>query len=115
MPFDLDSPSLSLHKRIFCTADLVRGEIRGSHAHSKQTQLLFVIQGEFEVTFENINEKGEIVMNNKSEGIEIPPLTWSTQKATTDHSVLLVFSSDKFDEEEYIRDYIEFLAIMRAQ
>ena len=113
MPFDLENQNLVSYKRIFCTADLVQGEIRGSHAHKKQTQLLFVIQGEFKITFENKNEKGEVVLNNMSAGIEIPPLTWSTQTPTQKHSVLLVFSSDKYEEEEYIRDYDEFTTLSR--
>jgi dTDP-4-dehydrorhamnose 3,5-epimerase-like enzyme len=111
MPFDLENQNLTAYKRIFCTADLIQGEIRGSHAHKKQTQLLFVIQGEFKITFENKTEKGEVVLNNTSAGMEIPPITWSTQTPTQKHSVLLVFSSGKYEEEEYIRNYNEFISL----
>ena len=111
MPFDLEKQNLNPYKRIFLTADLIQGEMRGSHAHKKQTQLLFVIQGEFKITFENKREKGEVVLNNTSAGLEIPPITWSTQVPTQKHSVLLVFSSDKYEEEEYIRDYNEFISL----
>jgi UDP-2-acetamido-3-amino-2,3-dideoxy-glucuronate N-acetyltransferase len=114
MPFDLENQALIPYKRIFCTADLIQGEMRGSHAHKKQTQLLFVIQGEFKITFENKNEKGEVVLNNMSAGIEIPPITWSTQTPTQKHSVLLVFSSDRYEEVEYIRDYNEFIKLSRS-
>ena len=114
MPFDLENQNLIPYKRIFCTADLIQGEMRGSHAHKKQTQLLFVIQGEFKITFENKNEKGEVVLNNMSAGIEIPPITWSTQTPTQKHSVLLVFSSDSYEEVEYIRDYSEFIELSRS-
>jgi dTDP-4-dehydrorhamnose 3,5-epimerase-like enzyme len=108
MPFNLEDVQLNSFKRVFCTADLKKGEARGSHAHHSQTQLLFVIQGEFKITFENSREKGEILLNNHSEGIEIPNMTWSTQTPTMDNSVLMVFASDVYEERDYIRDYQEF-------
>jgi dTDP-4-dehydrorhamnose 3,5-epimerase-like enzyme len=108
MPFNLDDAELNSFKRVFFTADLKKGEVRGSHAHQRQTQLLFVIQGEFKITFENSSEKDEILLNNHSDGIEIPNMTWSTQTPTKDHSVLMVFASDVYEERDYIRDYQEF-------
>jgi hypothetical protein len=50
-------------------------------------------------------------MNNSSQGIEIPMMTWSTQTPTKNHSVLLVFASGKYDEGEYIREYKEFVSL----
>jgi dTDP-4-dehydrorhamnose 3,5-epimerase-like enzyme len=108
MPFNLEDTQLNSFKRVFCTADLKKGEVRGSHAHRTQTQLLYVIQGEFKITFENSDERGEVILNNHSEGIEIPIMTWSTQTPTKDHSVLMVFASDVYDESDYLRDFEEF-------
>ena len=112
MPFNLDDAQLNSFKRVFCTADLKKGEVRGSHAHRRQTQLLFVIQGEFKITFENSGERGDILLNNHSEGIEIPIMTWSTQTPTKDHSVLMVFASGVYEEKDYIRDYEEFQKLL---
>ena len=112
MPFNLDDAQLNSFKRVFCTADLKKEEVRGSHAHRRQTQLLFVIQGEFKITFENSGERGEVLLNNHSEGIEIPIMTWSTQTPTKDHSVLMVFASDVYEEKDYIRDYEEFQKLL---
>jgi dTDP-4-dehydrorhamnose 3,5-epimerase-like enzyme len=111
MPFNLNDAQLNTFRRVFCTADLKKGEVRGSHAHRKQTQLLYVIQGEFRITFENSSERGEILLNNHSDGIEIPMMTWSTQTPTKDHSVLMVFASDIYEERDYIRDYQEFQSL----
>jgi dTDP-4-dehydrorhamnose 3,5-epimerase-like enzyme len=108
MPFNLDDAELNSFRRVFCTADLTLGEVRGAHAHRKQTQLLYVIQGEIKITFENSSERGEVLLNNHSDGIEIPMMTWSTQTPTKDHSVLMVFASDVYEESDYIRDYEEF-------
>lgn len=115
MPFNLNDAQLNSFRRVFCTADLTLGEIRGSHAHRKQTQLLFVIQGEFRITFENSSEKGVVLLNNHSDGIEIPIMTWSTQTPTKNHSVLMVFASDIYVERDYIRDYDEFLFLSREE
>lgn len=111
MPFNLNDAQLKSFRRVFCTADLKKGEMRGSHAHRKQTQLLYVIQGEFRITFENSSERGEVLLNNHSDGIEIPMMTWSTQTPTKNHSVLMVFASDIYEEKDYIRDYEEFQSL----
>ena len=111
LPFNLRDKPFNKFNRIFCTADLKMGEARGFHAHREQTQLLFVIQGEFNITYENSSEKGDVLIDNKSDGVEIPKMTWSTQTPTKNDSVLLVFASGEYDEKEYIRNYEEFILL----
>jgi hypothetical protein len=44
----------------------------------------------------------------------IPPLTWSVQYKYTPDAVLAVMASARYDPEDYVRDYDEFLRLRRS-
>ena len=41
-------------------------------------------------------------------------MVWSTQYKYTEDAILLVFASDPYDPDDYIRDYDAFLAEVRS-
>ena len=43
-------------------------------------------------------------------GLYIPPMIWAVQYKYSADALLLVFASDHYDPDDYIRDYDEFLA-----
>ena len=107
-PFNLDSEVLRNFRRIFVTANLNLNETRGGHAHKKQTQLLFVIQGRFRITIEGKSFCGDVELGPLDDGLLVEPMTWSTQTPIVESSVLMVFCSDQYDESDYIRDRNDF-------
>jgi hypothetical protein len=109
--FDLSS-KFTGYKRIFVTSDGKIGSSRGGHAHREQTQILFAIQGSFAIEFTSRNESGTLILNPESDGVLIPNLYWSTQTPLDEKSVLLVFASGLYDENEYIRDRKEFEKVL---
>ena len=111
--FDLSS-KFTGYKRIFVTSDGTIGSSRGGHAHRDQTQILFAIQGSFAIEFTSRNESGTLILNPESDGVLIPNLYWSTQTPLDEKSVLLVFASGPYDENEYIRDRKEFEQVLHG-
>ena len=109
--FNLSALPYTDFKRIFVTSNLSRGQVRGAHAHRTQSQILFAMQGAFnvQIQFEGSNETVTLDCDGGGEGILIPPMTWSSQIPVTDHSVLLCFASNQYDESDYIRDWDEYL------
>tara|TARA_X000000950_G_scaffold262452_1_gene333709 strand:+ start:4691 stop:5071 length:381 start_codon:yes stop_codon:yes gene_type:complete len=95
-------------KRVFIVNGK-NGEVRGDHAHKKCTQILICISGEVIV---DINKKEKVVLSIPSEGLIIPPLIWSSQRYVTDKSMLMVLCDYKYDEKDYIRNYLEYLKII---
>ena len=44
-------------------------------------------------------------------GLYIPPMVWASQHEYTEETKLLVFASQFYDPDDYIRDYSEFLKL----
>jgi len=80
---------------------------RGQHAHVRATQYLFCLTGQIEVEMKDGIDSFIKVLRPKDYGLRIPPGIWASQKFKSD-SILLVISSEKYDEEEYIRDFSLF-------
>ena len=56
----------------------------------------------------------EVVLDTPTLGIHIPPMVWATQYNYSEDGVLLVLASESYDPSSYIRDYAEFLKLVKA-
>ena len=56
----------------------------------------------------------EVLLDTAEVGLYVPAMVWTTQYKSTEDAVLLVFASDLYDPEDYIRDYDTFLAEVRS-
>ena len=91
--------------RIFLISDVNPHSIRGSHAHKTCHQILYMLKGSCEVTLEKNGIKSKMILGRDKTFIHLPKETWLELKKFSPKSVLLVLSSEKFIEENYIRDY----------
>jgi acetyltransferase-like isoleucine patch superfamily enzyme/dTDP-4-dehydrorhamnose 3,5-epimerase-like enzyme len=98
-------------KRIFAVYDVPTGHVRGEHAHHQQHQLLVCIKGSCTVVVDDGQRSEEYILDSPDEGLHIPPMVWATQYKYSKDAVLLVFASDNYDPEDYIRDYDEFVRL----
>lgn len=97
-------------RRVFYIYDVPGGETRGGHAHKECSIVLLAIAGSFEVRLtDGINER-VVRLNRANRGVLIPPGVWDTMSEFTTGSVALALASHPYEEEDYIRDYDEFLA-----
>ena len=55
-----------------------------------------------------------VTTSEESDGVYIPPMTWSEQYNHTPGTVVLVMSSEHYDESDYIRDIGRFTALLDA-
>jgi UDP-2-acetamido-3-amino-2,3-dideoxy-glucuronate N-acetyltransferase len=97
-------------KRCFWIFDVPTGEVRGEHAHKILHQYLICVSGSVNVILDDGASRAEVILNNPSKGLHIPPGVWASQYKYSETSVLLVLASEKYDSEDYIRDYEEFLS-----
>lgn len=104
VPFDV--------KRVFLVGNDSLSLERGNHAHKTCYQLVICIQGE--VSIHLVNSSGlkfEVDLDENSENcLLIPPMTWGTQIYKDPFSKLLVLASHTFDENDYIRDFNNFIS-----
>jgi dTDP-4-dehydrorhamnose 3,5-epimerase-like enzyme len=100
-------------KRIMIFKDVPKGGLRGNHGHRREKQLLFVLSGKIEVDTESFSERKKIILY-ENEHIILEPLTWNIFKFLEGNSSMIVFGSEDYDEDEYIREYQEFVQ-MKSQ
>lgn len=99
-------------KRYFMVFGVPNAEVRGEHAHRTCHQFLICANGSLSVVADDGTRREEFLLDSPSIGIHLPPLTWGVQYKYSPDAVLLVFASEFYDTNEYIRDYGEFLDLV---
>jgi dTDP-4-amino-4,6-dideoxygalactose transaminase len=95
-------------KRIFYIKELDNLE-RGYHAHKKCEQILVSVQGNFTLILDNGQKEYIFFLDKSYIGVHIPLFHWIKMKDFSKDCIILVICSYKYDEEEYIRNYGDFL------
>ena len=103
IPFDI--------KRIFYLYDIPGGKDRGAHAHIECHQFLIAGSGSFDVLLDDGKSKKLVTLNQPYKGLHIPPGIWASEINFSSGSICLVLASHKYDEEDYIRNYKDYLKI----
>lgn len=101
LPFDF--------KRVYYLFDVPSTAFRGGHSHINQQEILIALSGSFEVVLNDGNEKKSFLLNKPNVGLLITTGIWRELQNFSSGSVCLVVAQDVFDEEDYIRDFDEFL------
>lgn len=97
--------------RVFYTYDIPGGESRGAHAHRRCHQLIVAASGSFEVVLDDGKNKRTVMLNRPYWGLHVPPGIWASEQEFSSGSICLVLASEGYEEDDYIRDYEEFLRI----
>jgi hypothetical protein len=98
-------------KRIFYLYDIPGGESRGAHAHKECHQFLVAASGSFEILLDDGKSKRLVQLNRPYMGLHIPPGIWASEINFSSGSICLVLASHTYNEDDYIRNYEEFLNI----
>jgi acetyltransferase-like isoleucine patch superfamily enzyme len=102
-------------ERFFVVHAVPGGEVRGQHAHRKCHQFLVGISGSCRVIADDGQHRQEFSLDGPGIGLYLPPMTWGVQFAFSADAVLLVLASDRYDPSDYIRDYDDFLSIVKRR
>src|SRR5262249_14233420 len=98
--------------RYFVVFDVPPGQTRGGHAHRRVHQFLVCVRGSCVVSTDDGHNREDFVLDSPSRGLHLPPLVWASQRDHSSDAILLVLSSEVYEEDEYIRDYQEFKTIL---
>jgi hypothetical protein len=105
IPFDI--------KRVYYLFDVPGGAERAGHAHKQLQQLIVAIGGSFDVHLDDGFEKKTVRLNRASSGLYVCPMIYRTIDNFSSGSTCLVLASEHYDEDDYYRNYDEFLAAAR--
>ena len=96
-------------QRTYWIYDVPGGQVRGGHAFKEQQELIVALSGSFDVFLEDGTEKKVFSLNRSYYGLYVPSGMWRKMGNFSTNSLAMVLSSTRFSEEDYIRDYNEFL------
>jgi len=96
-------------KRVFYLYDIPGGEDRGAHAHKECQQFLIAGSGSFNVLVDDGNNKKTFNLNRPYYGLHIPPGIWAAEMGFSSGAICLVLTSHEYDENDYIRNYQDFI------
>ena len=100
-------------ERFFTVFDVPSNQTRGEHAHYACHQFLLCVKGHCNVVVDDGKSSHEIRLDSPNIGVYMPPMIWGTQYNYSPDAVLLVFASEIYDPEDYIRDYTEFCSLVK--
>ncbi|WP_264529404.1 sugar 3,4-ketoisomerase [Flavobacterium sp. N502540] len=96
-------------KRVYYVYDIPSGSERGGHSHKDLQEFLVALSGSFDVILnDGISEK-TIVLNKPNIGLLIPAGIWRELRNFSSGAVCLVVASEVYLEDDYIRDFDEFM------
>ena len=95
--------------RVYWVYDVPSGECRGGHAHKHCREFIVAVSGSFTVTLTNGREERTFMLNHPYQGLLVNTDVWRTLDDFSSGAVCLVLAEDPFDEDDYIRDYQDYL------
>ena len=96
-------------ERTYWIYDVPGGEKRGGHAYKENQEFIVALSGSFDVILDDGKVKKTFSLNRSYNGLYVPKGYWREMNNFSTNSLALVLSSTKYDTEDYIRDYEEFL------
>jgi dTDP-4-dehydrorhamnose 3,5-epimerase-like enzyme len=106
VPFDI--------RRVYYLYDVPGGAERGGHAHKGLHQLIIAMSGSFDIVLDDGRDKKRIHLSRSYYGLYVCPMIWREMDNFSSGSVCMVLASNLYDEEDYYRDYGDFVAALPA-
>ncbi len=103
-------------KRIFYIYGSDNSVVRGQHANRNSEFVLINVAGSSKVKVKDgKGNEAEYLLNRAHTGVYLPKMVWKDMYDFSEDSVLLCLASTHYDENEYIRDYDEFLKVVNGE
>jgi acetyltransferase-like isoleucine patch superfamily enzyme len=95
--------------RSFLVYGVPTDKVRGEHAHYQCEQFLVAAHGKLAIVVDDGMQRAEVVLDDPSVGLYLPPLIWGIQYKFQANTALLVLASHGYDARDYIREYDQYL------
>lgn len=99
-------------KRIYYSRGAPQGSSRGYHAHKQLQQIIFPIVGRCRMLLDNGELRESIILDSHLKGLLVGSMIWHEMHDFSKDCVLVALANDVYNENDYIRDYQEFLKLL---
>ncbi|MCQ2241390.1 FdtA/QdtA family cupin domain-containing protein [Treponema sp.] len=96
-------------KRVYYMFDTLPNESRGFHAHKNLEQIIIAMDGACRFVLDDGKTREEVLLNRPDVGLYIGKNMWREMHDFSYGCKLVVLASDFYNENEYIRNYDDFL------
>ena len=100
-------------ERSYWVYDVPGGETRGSHAFKNSEEFIIALSGSFDIVLNDGREERKFSLNRSYYGLYIPRMIWRKIENFSTNSLALILSSAPYYEDDYIRDFNQFLTILK--
>lgn len=107
IPFDI--------KRVYYLYDVPGGSDRGAHAHKNLHQFVVCMSGSFDLVLNDGTHERRFHLNRSYYGIYVCPMMWRYLDNFSSGAVCMVMASEVYDEDDYIRDWSEYLHALKER
>lgn len=102
IPFDV--------KRVYYLFKNSSNTTRGKHAHKELRQVYIAVSGSCKIVVKNGQQEQTIILDRPDIGLFFDDtVVWRELSDFSENCVLMVLADDFYKEEDYIRNYDEFL------
>jgi hypothetical protein len=96
-------------QRVYFLHDVGSGSARGGHAHRTLEQIFIAVHGGFTLRLDDGIHQAEYRLDDPGTGLYVGPMVWRDLSGFSPGGVCMVLASDHYDENDYYRDYRDFL------
>lgn len=101
-------------KRVYWIFDTIPDFPRGCHAHKNVEELIVAIDGSCKFILDDGNTKEEVYLNCPYKALYIGKNMWREMHDFSYGCKLMVLADGYYNENEYIRDYDEFIKSLKG-
>ncbi|MBD1208533.1 MAG: WxcM-like domain-containing protein [Ignavibacteria bacterium] len=100
--------------RAYYLYDVPGGAERGGHAHKDLQQLIIAMSGSFDVMLDDGRQRKTVTLNRPYHGLYVPTMIWRELVNFSSGAVLFVLASNHYSEDDYYRNYDDFVHAKRT-
>ena len=101
-------------KRSFIVSTLKENVVRGRHAHRELNQFIVCVNGKSRILCDDGEIKKTFILDSPNKVLYVPSQIWSEQEYIMRDTTLMVLCDDIYKENDYIRNYSDFLLFRKT-
>ena len=100
-------------RRVYYIWGTEQGAVRGRHAHHNLKQMIICLAGQCDFTLDDGVRRETFHLASPALGLRIEDFVWREFTEFSRNCVVMVLASEHYDTSDYVRNYDEFLRIVR--